>query len=664
MSAALLLGGCGGDGSGYIVAGTINGLSASGLVLQNNGGDNLTVQIAASSFQFSTSVAAGGSYDVTVAAQPAGLVCTVTNGAGTNVQGTITNAAVSCDANTYTIAGTISGLTSTGLVLQNNGTDSLTVAANATTFQFQTAIAAGGGYGVVPLAQPAGLTCTVSSGVGSKVNANIDSIRVTCSPATVALGGTISGLTANGLVLQDNGSDSLTILANATTFQFPTPIAYGSTYAVTVSAQPPTQTCSVAHGASTATVNVTGIAVSCVNIPTYTITPTSGANGSITPSTPVTVNSGAGVSLVATPNSGYGVYQWLLDGTVVQAGGDVYTLSHVTANHTVQVSFATATLTPSVAALALSVSGMAFNTALTGNARQLVISNTGSIPATNLSISYPTWPSGTTASTTCGSTLAPASTCTITVTPGSIATPGAGAASCTTGIAPVPGVVSVTSDQSATTSVNVAVLGYGCIYQGGYVFAIDDTMSNTGSIGGKVAALSDQAPAYPNGVVWASDGTPAQPDFFNIPGIYETSTSPCIGNADGACDTAQIVAHYSPASAFPLSLYAAGLCLGDASNGYSDWYLPAICEMSYDSNSSGTGCGTSSTPLVQNMQSNLVDNSVINALSGYYWSATEFSGDPQVVAWLQYFAGGGGSGQLVVNKDITAGVRCVRALTE
>lgn len=188
MSAALLLGGCGGDGSGYIVAGTINGLSASGLVLQNNGGDNLTVQIAASSFQFSTSVAAGGSYDVTVAAQPAGLVCTVTNGAGTNVQGTITNAAVSCDANTYTIAGTISGLTSTGLVLQNNGTDSLTVAANATTFQFQTAIAAGGGYGVVPLAQPAGLTCTVSSGVGSKVNANIDSIRVTCSPATVALG--------------------------------------------------------------------------------------------------------------------------------------------------------------------------------------------------------------------------------------------------------------------------------------------------------------------------------------------------------------------------------------------------------------------------------------------------------------------------------------------
>ncbi|HTB28625.1 MAG TPA: hypothetical protein VK715_06705, partial [Steroidobacteraceae bacterium] len=91
--------------------------------------------------------------------------------------------------------------------------------------------------------------------------------------------------------------------------------------------------------------------------------------------------------------------------------------------------------------------------------------------------------------------------------------------------------------------------------------------------------------------------------------------------------------------------------------------LPAICEMSYDSGSSGTGCGTSSTPLVQNMQSNLVDNLVINAPSGYYWSATESSGNPQILAWLQYFAGGG-SDQLLVIKDITAGVRCVRALTD
>jgi hypothetical protein len=664
MSAALLLGGCNEDVSAYIVAGTINGLSASGLVLQNNGGDTLAVQIGASTFQFPTAVTAGANYDVTVASQPAGLVCTVTQGSGTNVQATVANVAVSCNANSFTIGGAISGLTASGLVLKDNGTDTLTVAANATTFQFPTAIAGGGGYSVSPSAQPAGLICTVSNGVGSKVSANIAGIRVTCSPTTVTLGGTISGLTAIGLTLEDNGADSLTIPANATTFQFPTPIAYGSAYAVTVSAQPPTQTCSIAHGASTATANVMGIAVSCVNIPTYIIAPASGANGSISPSTPMTVNSGASQSFVATPNMGYGINQWLVDGTVVQTGGDVYTLSHVVANHTVQVSFATATLTPSVSALALSVSDTALNAALTGNARQLVISNTGSIPATNLSISYPTWPSGTTAASTCGSTLAPASTCTITVTPGLNATPGANATSCTSGIAPVPGVISVTSDESATTSVNVTVLGYGCIYQGGYLFAVDDTTPGTGSISGKVAAISDQAPAYPNGLVWASNGTPGQSDYSDIPGIYDDSTTPCVGDTDGACNTAQIAAFYSPASSFPPSLYAAGLCL-ETISGYSDWYLPAICEMGFivGSYPYSTGCGSSTNPTVQNMESNLVGTGVL-PLSGYYWSSTEGSDDPAAHAWLESFSTSGGSSmQVEAAKFVAAGAHCARALT-
>ena len=60
MSAALMLSGCRDNASGYIVAGTISGLSATGLVLQNNGGDDLTVPMGASSFQFPTAVAPGG----------------------------------------------------------------------------------------------------------------------------------------------------------------------------------------------------------------------------------------------------------------------------------------------------------------------------------------------------------------------------------------------------------------------------------------------------------------------------------------------------------------------------------------------------------------------------------------------------------------------------
>ena len=57
---------CGGGGgtttssapppSSFKIGGTISGLSGSGLVLQNNGGDNLSVSAGATSFTFATAV--------------------------------------------------------------------------------------------------------------------------------------------------------------------------------------------------------------------------------------------------------------------------------------------------------------------------------------------------------------------------------------------------------------------------------------------------------------------------------------------------------------------------------------------------------------------------------------------------------------------------------
>lgn len=82
--------------SGYSISGTISNLTAIGLVLQNNGGDNLTVNSGATTFQCPTPVAYGSSYNVTVLQQPTGLTCTVSNGSGTNVIADITNVAVSC----------------------------------------------------------------------------------------------------------------------------------------------------------------------------------------------------------------------------------------------------------------------------------------------------------------------------------------------------------------------------------------------------------------------------------------------------------------------------------------------------------------------------------------------------------------------------------------
>lgn len=89
------------------------------------------------------------------------------------------------------------------------------------------------------------------------------------SPAATSgytIGGTISGLTGSGLVLQDNGTDAKTITADGA-FTFATGLAYGATYSVTVKTQPsmPTQTCTVTNGSGTVGYsNITSIMVTCV----------------------------------------------------------------------------------------------------------------------------------------------------------------------------------------------------------------------------------------------------------------------------------------------------------------------------------------------------------------------------------------------------------------
>ena len=74
---------------------------------------------------------------------------------------------------TYTLGGTVSGLKGSGLVLQNNGGDSLTISTNST-FTFATTLANGAGYSVAVLTQPTGpaQTCTVDNGTGTVSGAN------------------------------------------------------------------------------------------------------------------------------------------------------------------------------------------------------------------------------------------------------------------------------------------------------------------------------------------------------------------------------------------------------------------------------------------------------------------------------------------------------------
>jgi len=261
--------GGGGGGGGttpttYTIGGTVTGLTGSGLVLADNGTDTLTITGTGTvSFTFTKAVASGGAYAVTVGTQPSNpsQTCTVTNGSGT-ATANVTNVQVACVSQQYAIGGTVNGLTGTGLVLADNGTDTLTISGTGTVpFTFKTLV--NGAYNVTVQTQPTNptQTCTVTNGSGT-ATANVTNVQVNCT-AKYSIGGTVSGLTGSGLVLQNNGLDNLSVAAGATTFTFATLVP--GAYNVTVLTQPsnPTQTCQVANGSGTATANVTNVTITC-----------------------------------------------------------------------------------------------------------------------------------------------------------------------------------------------------------------------------------------------------------------------------------------------------------------------------------------------------------------------------------------------------------------
>src|SRR4029078_10472754 len=118
------------------------------LVLQNNAGDNLSVTSNGMK-SFAPPVRSGLPYAVTLLSQPvfpAAQTCTVTGPAGTVMSGPVT-LAVTCMTNTYSVGGTVSGLTGTGLVLRDNGGDDRSVSADGT-FTFATPVASGSTHNI------------------------------------------------------------------------------------------------------------------------------------------------------------------------------------------------------------------------------------------------------------------------------------------------------------------------------------------------------------------------------------------------------------------------------------------------------------------------------------------------------------------------------------
>ena len=153
---AVTLAACGGSGGNLYLQGTVTGLAKDGLILLNDG-ENLTVPAGQSSFVFTKLIKTDDRYNITIAQQPKGAVCSITNGSGKATSYSVSTAYVVCTTNTYPLSGTITGLTAGGLrlVMAPNGISPL---ARADSYTFEK-VADGAAYGITILTQPTGLKC-------------------------------------------------------------------------------------------------------------------------------------------------------------------------------------------------------------------------------------------------------------------------------------------------------------------------------------------------------------------------------------------------------------------------------------------------------------------------------------------------------------------------
>ncbi len=182
----------------YTVSGTVVGLySGQSVTLQNNSGDNLTVSDN-TSFSFTTKVAQGATYLVTVKTQPTAQTCTPNLNSGV-VSDNVSDVSIICSYTVYTVSGSVSGLSGT-LVLQNNyGSDQTLTSEGSFSFQ----VASSAKYNVRAKTQPNG-KCVVSNGTGT-TSADVDNVSVGCW-VLVDGGGSSAGVNKNSTYRADNVS--------------------------------------------------------------------------------------------------------------------------------------------------------------------------------------------------------------------------------------------------------------------------------------------------------------------------------------------------------------------------------------------------------------------------------------------------------------------------
>ena len=249
----------------YTIGGAVSGLAKGDVITLTltPTGSNAEIKVitadaeetAADDFVFNARLVSGDTYTVTTTS-PTGKTCTVDN-AGTQMiaDANVTDVAVTCVINTYSISGTVSGLAKGDVITLtltptggNAETKVVTGDDDETAndpFAFDTAIAYDTPYEVTT-SSPAGKTCRVAPAGSQTIgDADVTDISVTCGLIpTHSISGTVRGLAADGetvtltLTTTDGAAETKDVVGDTEgstddAFTFDTKLVAGASYTIT-----------------------------------------------------------------------------------------------------------------------------------------------------------------------------------------------------------------------------------------------------------------------------------------------------------------------------------------------------------------------------------------------------------------------------------------------
>ena len=151
---------------------------------------------------------------------------------------------------TYSIGGSITGYTGSGLQLSNNG-ENLSLANSEASFTFLNKLDGGASYNIVVRTQPTSPVqrCDITNASGTVSSQDITNVIVNCAITQFNVNLNIVGYDGDGLVVNHNGTD-YPISTGSSSFQLPTPLDDLSMVDITITTNPsnPAQTCQGATG--------------------------------------------------------------------------------------------------------------------------------------------------------------------------------------------------------------------------------------------------------------------------------------------------------------------------------------------------------------------------------------------------------------------------------